>query len=35
MRVWKKGIVGGRLKSSYAAPEARLLSSGREIRFSE
>lgn len=35
VRVWKNGIVGGRLRSSYAAPEARLLSKGREIRFSE
>jgi len=35
VRVWKKGIVGGRDKSSYAAPEERLLSMGFEMRFSE
>ncbi len=31
----RKGIVGGREKSSYAAPELRLLSKGAEICFSE
>lgn len=35
MRVWKKGIVGGRERSSYAAPELRLLSRGAEMRFSD
>lgn len=35
VRVWKKGIEGGRLRSSYTAPEARLLSKGREMRFSD
>jgi hypothetical protein len=34
VRVWKKGIVGGRERSSYAAPELRLLSRGVETRFS-
>lgn len=34
VRVWKNGIVGGRERSSYAAPELRLLSNGAEIRFS-
>jgi hypothetical protein len=33
--MWKKGNVGGRDRSSYAAPELRLLSSGAEMRFSD
>ena len=35
VRVWRKGIVGGRERSSYAAPELRLLSSGADMRFSD
>ena len=31
----KNGMLGGRERSSYAAPEALLLSSGIERRFSE
>lgn len=35
VRVWKNGIVGGRARSSYGAPELRLLSKGVDRRFSE
>ncbi len=32
--MWKNGIVGGRDRSSYTAPELRLLSKGVESLFS-
>ena len=32
--MWKNGIVGGRDRSSYIAPELRLLSKGAESLFS-
>lgn len=34
LRVWKNGMVGGRERSSYAAPDD-LLPSTTELRFSE
>lgn len=35
VRVWRKDIVRGFVKSSYAVAELRLLCSGAEMRFSE
>lgn len=35
VRVWKKGMVGGRERSSYGTPDERFASSGVDRRFIE